>query len=115
MSGNIYRELIGSLQYVALATRPDISFTISKLAQLLVNPGRVHLEAALRILRYLKSTKEWALNPRGDVVDIAGFTDSDWGGDRDNRKSISAYVFRMGQGAISWKTKKQTSVALSHR
>ena len=81
--------------------------------QFLVNPGRVHLEAALRVLRYLKGTKEWTLNLGGDIADIARFMDSDWGGDRDDRKSISAYVFRMGQGAILWKTKKQTSVALS--
>ena len=70
------------------------------------------MEAALRILWYLKGTKEWTLN-LGDVADIAGFSDSDWGGDRDNRRSISAYIFRMGGGSISWKTRKQTSVALS--
>ena len=113
MTGNRYRELIGSLQYVALATRPDISFAISKLAQFLVNPAQIHLDAALRVLRYLKGTRRWTFNLGGDIADIAGYTDSDWGGDRDDRKSIGAYIFRMGNGAISWKTKKQNSVALS--
>jgi hypothetical protein len=113
MHGNNYRELIGSLQYLALATRPDINFATSKLAQFLTNPGRVHLQAALRVLRYLKGAKRWCLNLGGEIADFAGFTDSDWGGDRDDRKSVSAYVFRMGDGAISWKTKKQSSVALS--
>ena len=112
VSGHIRQHLIGSLQYAPLATRPDISFAISKLAQFLVNPGRIHLEADLRILRYLKGTKEWSLNLGGEVADIAGFTDSGWG-DQDDRKSISVNVFRMGQGDMSWKTKKQTSVALS--
>ena len=65
------------------------------------------------MLRYLKGTKNWTLNLGGRVADIAGYTDSDWGGDRDDRKSIGTYVFCMGAGAISWKTKKQTSVALS--
>ena len=96
MTGNRYRELIGSLQYVALATRPDISFAISKLAQFLVNPAQIHLDAALRVLRYLKGTRRWTLNLGGDIADIAGYTDSDWGGDRDDRKSIGAYIFRMG-------------------
>ena len=108
MSGNIYRELIGSLQYVALATRPDTSFAISKLAQFLVNPGRIHLEAALRVLRYLKGTKEWTLNLGGDVADIVGFTVR-IGDDRDD---IVRTYFAWDK-VLSRGTKKQTSVALS--
>ena len=57
--------------------------------------------------------KEWTLNLGGDVVDIAGFSNSDWGGDCNYRKSISEYIFRMGDDAILLKMKKQTSVALS--
>jgi hypothetical protein len=113
MNGNNYRELIGSLQYVSLATRPDITFAVSKLAQFLNNPARIHLEAALRVLRYLKGTSRHTLNLGGEIADLTGFSDSDWAGDRDDRKSIGAYVFMMGDGAISWKTKKQSSVALS--
>ena len=112
-ANNRYRELIGSLQYAALATRPDINFAVSKLAQFLTNPGRVHIEAAHRVLRYLHGTKTRTLNLGGEIPDLAGFSDSDWGGDRDDRKSISAYVFRLGDGTVSWKTKKQNSVALS--
>jgi len=77
MSGNKYRELIGSLQYVALATRLDIRFGISKLDQFLVNPAQIHLDAALRASRYLKGTKKCILNLGGDVADVAGFTDSE--------------------------------------
>ena len=113
MHNNVYRELIGSLQYVSLATRPDITFAVNKLSQFLVNPGRAHLDAAMRILRYLKGTKHWSLNLGGLVADIAGYSDSDWGGDPDDRKSTGAYVFRLGDRAISWKSKKQASVALS--
>jgi hypothetical protein len=85
-----YRKLVGSLQYAAPATRPDIAFTVNKLAQFLVNPGRVHHELAHCMLRYLKGTKSWTLNLGGSTPDIAGYTDSDWAGDRDDRKSIRA-------------------------
>jgi len=61
MSSNRYQELIGFLHYVTLATQPHISFAISKLAQFLVNPAQTHLDAALRVLRYLKGTKKWTL------------------------------------------------------
>jgi len=83
MPVNRYRELIGSLQYITLATQPDISFPISKLAQFLVNPAQIHLGAALCILCYLKGTRRWTLNLGGDITDIVGYTnsDSDWGGD----------------------------------
>ena len=113
MAGNRYRELIGSLQYLSLATRPDITYAVNKLSQFLVNPGRAHLNAAMRVLRYLKGTKHHSLHLGGGVPVIAGFSDSDWGGNPDDRKSTSAYVFRLGQGAISWKSTKQKSVALS--
>ena len=56
---------------------------------------------------------KWTLNLGGHVANITGYTDSDWGSDQDNRKSIGAYVFRLGDSVISWKTKKQSSVALS--
>jgi len=74
MSCNRYRELLGSLRYVALATRPDTSFAISTLDQFLVNPAQVHLDAVLRILRYPKGTKKWRLNLGGEVANVAGFT-----------------------------------------
>jgi hypothetical protein len=113
MTGSRYRELIGSLQYASLATRPDITYAVNKLSQFLSNPGRVHLDAALRVLRYLNGTKHRSLHLGGGIPDVAGFSDSDWGGDHDDRKSTGAYVFRLGLGSVSWKSKKQTSVALS--
>jgi hypothetical protein len=81
MAGNNYQELISSLQYVSLATHPDVTFAISKLAQFLTNTACIHLKAALCILHYLKGMKTWALNLRGDIMDVAGFMDSDWVGD----------------------------------
>jgi len=109
MPGNSYRELVGSLQYIP---RPDISFALRRLTQFLEDPGHARLEAPRRALRYIKGTKNRSLNLGGDVADLAECMDSDWGGDRDDQKSISAYIFRMGDGAISSKTKNQTSVTL---
>ena len=73
MVGNRYRELIGSLQYAALATRPDIAFAVNKLSQFLDNPGHVHLTARIHILRYLKGMKMQVLFLGGSVPDITGF------------------------------------------
>ena len=108
-----YRELIGSLQYASLATCPDITYAVNKLAQFLANPGRVHLDADLRVLRYLKGMKNRSLHLGGGIPDIASFSDSDWGGDHDDHKSTGAYIFRLGLGAVSWKSRKQASVAPS--
>ena len=113
MAGSRYRDLISAVQYASLATRPDITFTVNKLAQFLANPGRAHLDEALRVLRYLKGTKHRSLHLGDGIPDIAGFSDSDWGGDHDDRKSTGAYIFRLGLRAVSWKSKKQMSVALS--
>jgi len=93
MADSKYRELIGSIQYASLATRPDIIYTVNKLAQFLANPGRAHLDAALRVLHYLKRTRHRSLHLGGGIPDIAGFSDSDWEGDHDNRKSTGAHIF----------------------
>jgi hypothetical protein len=77
MQNSDYRELIGSLQYAALATRPNIAFTVNKLAQFLVNPGRAHHEEAFSVLRYPSGTKSRTLSLGGSTPDIAGYTDSD--------------------------------------
>ena len=105
-------DIIGLLQYVSLAIRPDVAFAVSKYSQFLANPGYAHFRTATPALRYPNRTKEWPLN-LGYETDIAGFSNSDLVGDRDNHKSTGAYVFRMGGGIVSSKTQKQTSAALS--
>src|SRR5258708_1177722 len=93
MHNNVYQELIGSLQYVSLATCPDITYAINKLSQFLVNPSHAHLDAAMHILHYLKGTKHWSLHLGGHVTDVAGYSDSDWGGDCNDCKLMGAYIF----------------------
>jgi len=109
MAGNQYRELFGSFQYVALATRPNITCAVSKLAQFLANPSPVHLDVALRVLRYLNVTVKWTLNLGGDISDLAGFSDSDCAGYRDDRRSIGAHLSRMGDGGIGKRRNRHQS------
>jgi hypothetical protein len=107
-----YRELVGALLYVMVATRPVFGFAVGVLCRFMANPGRAHWEAAKRVLRYLKGTSDRALGLGGDLI-LRAYTDADYAGDQDDRKSTGAYVFTIGDGAVSWASKKQPVVALS--
>lgn len=110
-----YQSLVGSLMYLMLSTRPDLAFMISTLSKYASAPTPEHLSAAKRVLRYLKETMDTALtySSRHFETLLEGYSDSDWAGDRDDRKSTSGYVYTLGGTAISWKSKKQAVVALS--
>ena len=109
-----YSQLIGSLMYAMLGTRPDLAHSVSFLSQFLVSPGAKHWSAAKRVLRFLKKTKSYRLTYSVDGnKDIVSYSDSDWGGDLGSRRSTSGYVFILGGGAITWKSRKQSTVALS--
>ena len=123
-----YQQVIGSIMYAMLGTRPDLAFTISTLSKYCSNPTPEHAIAAKRTLRYLRKTINVGITFRGQEnpaiaeavagtsptsTGITGFTDSDWAGDIDSRKSTSGYVFLLYGGAISWKSTKQSVVATS--
>ena len=115
---SLYREMVGSLLFIASWTRPDIAFAVSELSRFISNPGPVHLIAAQRVFRYLKQTISdgvtYSLNmDEFPVNTLWGFVDSDWAGCPDTRRSTSGFVFILNGAAISWKSKRQTSVALS--
>jgi hypothetical protein len=109
-----YQCLIGSLMYAMLGTRPDIAFSVSCLSRFLTNPGKKHWDAAKRVLRYLKHTQDYKLvySTSGNP-DILGYSDSDWAGDILSRKSTSGYIFLLAGGAVTWKSRKQQTVAIS--
>ena len=88
MANRPYRELVGALAWLTLGTRLDIAFATSSLARFRHNPSRVHWEVAKRVVRYLKSTKQWRLTLGGKSPQIAVFTDADWGSHHDDRRSI---------------------------
>ena len=113
----LFKEIVGSLIYVMTCTRPDLSFVVTKLSQFMSNPRKCHFDLAKYVLRYLKSTIHYSLkfSKIKDGLKLNGYSDSDWGGDVEDRKSISGYGFQFGDRGplISWKSKKQNLVALS--
>ena len=108
-----YREIMGCLNYLCVVSRPDISFAVSKLSRYLSAYSRHHWNAAKNILKYLITTKDLSLTYSANDGDIQGFTDADWGGDLETRKSTSGYIFLFGSTAVTWKTKLQSIVAAS--
>lgn len=108
-----FAKVIGSLMYIMLGTRPDIAFAISLCCRFMANPTAAHITALKRVLRYLKGTITLVLTYRGDLKPLAGYSDSDWAGDVQTRRSTAGYIFNLGSGAISWQSKRQPTVALS--
>jgi len=107
-----YRAAVGSLMYLAIATRPDIAFAVSTVAQFSQDPGPEHWEAVKRIYRYLLGTKRLALTFRAGKQGLEGFTDAD-GASQEHRHAISGYAYILDGGAVSWASKKQELVTLS--
>jgi hypothetical protein len=109
-----FRSMVGKLLFAANTCRPDLAYAASTLSRFIKDPKANHLAAAKHVLRYIKGTLNFGLTFT-HVVDfsLVGFSDSDWAGDKLDRKSITGYVFTLAGAAITWKTKKQQTVALS--
>ena len=111
-----YMALVGSLLYAAMITRPDIGYAVQALSRHLQSTGPEHVTAAKRVLRYLKGTRTLGIVYSPDQEQdlcYVGYSDADWGGDPDTRRSTSAYLFMASGGAISWSSRLQQTVALS--
>lgn len=113
MKNKPYKELVGSLIYLANATRPDIAHIASVLSRFYSNPQKKHWIAAKRVVRYLKGTIDCNITYEKDGREIQTYVDSDWAGDVSDRRSCSGYVTILAGGPVSWGAKKQKSVALS--
>lgn len=108
-----YKQIVGSLMYIT-TTRPDLMFVVSLISRFMANPTEVHLQAAKRALRYLKGTVDFGIcYKKNGNKELIAFTDSDYAGDLEDRKSTSGYVFMLSGGAVSWSSKKQPIVTLS--
>jgi transposase InsO family protein len=111
-----YQSIVGSLMWLMLGTRPDLAYTVSVLSKFNAAPSSEHLSAATYCLRYLRNTSSYGIQydrDASDTLEPIGFTDSDFAGDVDDRKSTSGYVFLLGGGAVSWRSRKQPLVAFS--
>ncbi|KAF1318445.1 Integrase catalytic core protein, partial [Globisporangium splendens] len=109
-----YRSAVGCLMYLMVATRPDLAAAVGVLSQFASDPCPTHWQALKRVLRYLNGTQThgitFSANTSGELI---GYSDADWAGDIDSRRSTSGYAFILNGGCISWRSKKQRSVALS--
>lgn len=111
---SLYLGIAGSLNYLSVVSRPDISYAISKAGEHMADPGERDLIAIKRILRYLNGHKDYAIKFKmNSGAQLVGYCDSDWAGDKEHRKSTTGYVFILAGGPISWSSKHQTVVALS--
>jgi hypothetical protein len=99
--------------YAMMCTRPDICYAVSLVSRFQANPGPEHWFAVKRILRYQKGTADYMLCYQGKDLRLVAYSDANWGGDPDERKSTSGYAFWLGSGVISWSSKKQSCIALS--
>ena len=112
-----FREIVGSLIYATTCTRPDLSWVVSRLSQNLANPRESDWVMLKHVLRYVKGTSKYKLfysKCDGDL-ELVGYSDSDWASSHEDRRSTSGYCFYANTecSPISWKSKKQPTVALS--
>jgi hypothetical protein len=110
-----YREAVGKLLYLSIATRPDIAYAVSVLCRFTDNPGREHWGAVKRILRYLKKTRNYKLiyAPNTSNELFTTHSDADLGGNPDNSRSTAGFVISIGGGAVLWSSRLQRQVAMS--
>lgn len=113
VNGSFYKQLVGSMMYLT-ATRPDIMYAVSLLSRYMSTPTELHLSAAKRVLRYLQGTIGFGiLYQKGGNKELVGFTDSDYAGCVEDRKSTSGYAFILSGAAVAWSSRKQPIVTLS--
>jgi hypothetical protein len=110
-----YKEAVGKLLYAMTGSRPDIAFATSLVSRFMSNYDSTHWTAVKRILRYLKGTNDLCITFKktSEALTLIGACDSDWGGDKCDRKSTFGYIFLLDGAPISWVSKKQSIVALS--
>lgn len=118
---NAYASLIGSLQYLATTTCLDITYAVNRLVAYTMNPSFTYYGIAKHVLRYIKSTQNYGITYHTHSTQHVGptnsnifysFSDAAYA-NADDRRSISGYVYSSNGGAITWRLKKQTSIALS--
>ncbi|KAL0411894.1 UNVERIFIED_CONTAM: Retrovirus-related Pol polyprotein from transposon TNT 1-94 [Sesamum latifolium] len=102
-----YASAIGSLMYAQVCTKSDIAFAMGILGRFQSNPGLDHWRAAKKVMRYLQGMKDYMLMyRRTENLKVVGYSDSDFAGCVDSRKSTSGYIFMIASGVVSWRSAK---------
>jgi transposase InsO family protein len=107
-----YAQLVGAILYASTVSRPDLSHAASVLSRYISKWSKNHFSAAKHLLRYIKGTTDYALTFKA-VKQTVGYCDADWGGDLDTRRSTTGYLFKIFGGVVSWRSRRQPTVALS--
>lgn len=114
MSKVPYQEAVGCLIHLVQGTRPDIAYAVHDVSRFNNNPGKEHWSAVKQIFRYLKGTMDLKLEfNKESNSNLTGYSDSDYAGDLDERRSCTGFVFIRNGGAISWNSRRQETVAIS--
>ncbi|KAM1452490.1 hypothetical protein ACFX2I_039449 [Malus domestica] len=108
----LYRSIVGALQYLVF-TRPDIAFSVHQVSQFMQVPMISHFTAVKRILRYLKGSLNHGISYSSGELILKAFSDADWAGDPNDRRSTTGLVVFLGNNPISWSSKKQQTVSRS--
>ncbi|XP_022014710.2 uncharacterized mitochondrial protein AtMg00810-like [Helianthus annuus] len=111
--GSLYRSLAGALQYLTF-TRPDISYAVQQVCLFMHTPREPHFAFLKRILRYIKGTLDYGLRlTASSTSSLIAYSDADWAGCPDSRRSTSGYCVFLGNNLISWSSKRQPTVSRS--
>lgn len=109
----LYRSLAGALQYLTF-TRPDISYAVQQVCLFMQEPRDTHFSFMKRIIRYLQGTIHYGIRiTKSSVNSLVAYSDADWGGCPDSRRSTSGYCIFLGDNLISWSSKRQPIVSRS--
>jgi hypothetical protein len=108
-----YSQILGSLMFAMVNTRPDLAHPVGLLSRFMSNPGKEHWEALCRTLKYIDETINYSLTYGPNDNKLHGYSDSDWGTCPDTKRSITGYVFIWKNAAISWKSRRQATTAHS--
>ncbi|GJV54631.1 putative RNA-directed DNA polymerase [Tanacetum coccineum] len=113
VNATLYKQMVGCIMYLT-ATRPDLMFVVSLLSRYMEAPTEQHMAAMKRVLRYIKGTSSFGVCYKKNGSDqLVAFSDSDYAGDYDNRRSTSGYVCFLSGAAVAWSSKRQPIVTLS--
>ena len=110
----VYRKIIGSILYVSVATRPDITFALSQLARYSQDPRIAHYKAAMRLLQYLYNTRNVSIKYRQSTGPfIQSYSDASWKSCKTTKRSQSGYITFAHGGPVLWNSKRQNFIATS--